>query len=337
MHRRLVQSLVKALASLGVGSSACCSLGHGMDRVPLPSLVAYELPSPSPCQRCQRSPEDLLRAAGQEAPFEPWWKCRVCNDKGRSFFLCAECGRSSQAAAEVLLSKLAPTQSWNSSMHALKELLSPSQDARSASAAGSASASDKLTVEDLTGYARGASVDDDEGADDAAIPGCEGARKAAVLDEVEVSPSVKAGERPGSSRSGGRAPLGTPSQESERVGEEMIGGVPSANGKQCGVPSATSDKSVLEAFDQEQEAPLVDPDTGDSDDMSGSATKFQFPATFLTCPDDASVVSSVSVEEPSAEPMPEPAFKGLNLFVKVGDLWPGAQLRLPPTTEGLTA
>ena len=358
LHSRLAQSLLKALTTLGVGTSACCSLGHGMDRVPLPSLARAPETLGHFCHRCKRTADDLLCSAGQEAPYEPWWKCRTCEAKSRCFLLCAECGRCAQGSAtEALLSKPV-TQSWNNCMQLLREFLSPSEYVHRASETGSAC--DGLTVE-------AAETGDASGTAESEIKWLEVVNQdsSALTSEMEL-PSSKSqrcdSARSGSQRSGSgsvskvkspqhlpgpdncqrvdnasgvrtpQSPDALPSEGAEQVDEQLHEAAPSPETVPP-VPSASSEKSVPQP---DPEAGPDTPDAGESDGQSGSAeARFQFPATFLTCPDDASVVSSVSVEDPQAEPMPEPRETldptrplGLDLFVKPGDLWPGPRFDL---------
>ncbi|CAE7523510.1 unnamed protein product, partial [Symbiodinium sp. KB8] len=325
LHSRLVQSLLKAFTNLGVGTNARCSLGHSMDRVPLPSLaVADDSPI---CHRCERTAEELLRAAGQEAPFEPWWKCRSCAAKGRgNVFLCTECARFAQAtASEALLSKPV-TKSWKTCMHVLRELLRP-EDVRS-SPVGSPCDTGEFTEDETL---QSALAKESQGLE-------------ASMGTSETMRGLPVRERPNSAQGSSKS-------------NDLLGREGSAPDIEKSSPHVVSEGSawveeVLEAAHKtgavssasdgvmQQDYPHPDvAETGERSDAPSASAEaeaemaegFQIPATFLTCPDDASVVSNVSLED-VAEPMPEPTPQPrLDLFVKLGELWTPTPIVRPKT------
>jgi len=105
-------------------------------------------------------------------------------------------------------------------------------------------------------------------------------------------------------------------------------------------PGAVSSASADSVVQPDEEHPDVAGDGGDGDSAQSASAEaeadsgFHIPATFLTCPDDASVVSNVSLEDASPEPMPEPTPQPrLDLFVKLGELWTPTPIVRRPKTE----
>ena len=319
MHSRLVQSLLKAFTNLGVGTNARCSLGHSMDRVPLPSLaVADDSPI---CHRCERTAEGVAKGCRPGSAFRALVEVSAAAlpKAAETSSFGTECARFAQAtASEALLSKPV-TKSWKTCMHVLRELLRP-EDVRS-SPVGSPCDTGEFTEDETL---QSALAKESQGLE-------------ASMGTSETMRGLPVRERPNSAQGSSKS-------------NDLLGREGSAPDIEKSSPHVVSEGSawveeVLEAAHKtgavssasdgvmQQDYPHPDvAETGERSDAPSASAEaeaemaegFQIPATFLTCPDDASVVSNVSLED-VAEPMPEPTPQPrLDLFVKLGELWRGA-------------